>query len=74
MRNLHHVILEIKGKLPKEYSIDDLLSSVEYSSPEMIGHWWNETQEFLMEIMPSNPKELQEWQKDVLEIWTGRSF
>jgi hypothetical protein len=74
MRNLYSLIQQIKEKLPKDYSIDDLAESIEFSSPEMIGYWWEQSQQFINKIMPSNPKELQEWQKDVLEIWTGRSF
>lgn len=74
MRNLYDILEKIKEKLPKGYPIDTLQESVAYSSPEMIGYWWNESQKFIEKIMPSNPKELKEWQREVLSIWTGSAF
>jgi hypothetical protein len=59
---LKNNLLEIKNKhLP-------------YCPPESAGMWWRESQIFINCYMPTSPKDLNEWQKKVLKIWTEKEW
>lgn len=42
--------------------------------PENERIWWAYCHSILIKYLPTNPAELNEWQKNFLKIWTGKDF
>jgi hypothetical protein len=56
---------------------EDLLRIMEktlYCSPESVGLLWDLCYETLGYYLPSTPNNLNEWQKKLLTVWTGKEF
>lgn len=74
MRNLDTVIRNILKIVPADEkqligALRDNLSSVEFSSPEMLSFWWNEVADTLMEEI-GEPK--LGWQLKVANEFNGK--
>jgi hypothetical protein len=73
MRNLRVVIEQMKKYIPDDNVLHEVfssrLTSLEYCSPEMIGHWWNRIARDLEEEFGGTFEGLSDWQVEVLSIW-----
>jgi hypothetical protein len=79
MRKLNEVIDEV-CKVPNIPKIlkDDLMNikdkHLPYCPPESIGMWWKNAHIAIAPHMPTDPSNLNEWQKAFLKIWTGKDW
>ena len=76
-RDLMNVIEKIIKEIPltEENFINELndrLSSVRYSAPELINMWWNETFKTLLSNLPKPEDIKEEWQFKVVSIFSGK--
>ena len=77
MRNLVNIIDEMLRHVPETEEhlvadLTDLRSSTAYSAPELMGLRWRCGAEVLEEHFPADPKDFNDWQKKVCEVWMGR--
>lgn len=76
-RNLMSVIDEILMNMPDtetkfKYQLKDNKSSVSCAAPELMGFWWNNVYETLLDNIPNKPTE--EWQYKILSIFSTKSI
>jgi hypothetical protein len=70
MRNIGAVIDQMLAVIPEDdgntliLDLNDIMGSVRYSAPEMIGMWWNELTMVINEHLP-DPDECNHWQMQV---------
>lgn len=77
MRNIFIVIGDLIKAIPHEEryllaKIDNVLSSIKYTAPELLPERWRQLSEVLEENLPYPPG--KEWQKKVFHIFTGNPF
>ena len=79
MRKLDDVIVEASAVEGVPSVLKDRLNyilkeRIPYCPPESVGLMWHESQVYINSFMPGNPKELVDWQKKFLKVWTGKDF
>ena len=76
MRYLPEVIETMLSEIPAENavlvaSLEDIMDSANYSSPEGIGLWWKRVAQVLCEELGDQPP-MDGWQGRVVNIWMDR--
>ncbi len=72
MRKLENVIDQMLSLIPISeqqliLDLEKVKSSVEFASPEMVGFWWREAADNLVDGIGEEPTEA--WHKNVIKIW-----
>jgi hypothetical protein len=79
MRKIDDVINEVLTMEEVPDGLKDRLRHVleeklPWCPPENVGLMWHECQIFVNGYLPRDPKELVDWQRKFLKVWTGRDF
>lgn len=72
MRNLTDVIEELKKSsesLSLNKQLDDVIYSLRFSAPELIGFWWREVATILSEEIP---EPTEDWHFKLVKIFSGQ--
>jgi len=76
MRNLDEVIADMLPFVPEELRqrLSHVLENIPYTPPEALDMRWLEVQQHLNAFLPESIDELNDWQKKMLKVWTGKDF
>ena len=76
MRNIVDVLNEMIKVVPSDMGdrFKHIIEKCDYTPPESVGIRWKDAQIILSGSLPKDPKDLNEWQKKALKIWTGKDW